>query len=169
LTSTQHLIPAVVPVLQRMLVSPSRLGRHLSRALRRELSSSPVTHQQAAVLQENRWSYVCGPSSTPLLGLTIGQAVDSSADRFGDREGLVVVHQGIRRNFTQLREEVERLAAGLVELGLQPGDRLGIWGPNTHEWYLTQFACAKAGLILVNINPAYQPSELKWALFNFEC
>jgi len=98
------------------------------------------------------------------MGITIGQGVDISADTFGDREGLVVSQQGIRRNFTQLKEEIDMLAAGFLELGLRRGDRLGIWGPNTHEWYLTQFAAAKAGLILVNINPAYQPSELKYCL-----
>ena len=64
----------------------------------------------------------------------------------------------------QVLEEVNSLAAGLLELGLRPGDRIGIWGPNTHQWYLTQFAAAKAGLVLVNINPAYQTSELQYCL-----
>ena len=108
-----------------------------------------------------------------------------AADKFGDREGLVVVQQDVKRNFSQLKQEIEALAAGLIELGLKPGERLGIWGPNTHEWYvsnfkfsteakipfaryLTQFAAAKAGLILVNINPAYQPAELKYCLNKVE-
>ena len=64
----------------------------------------------------------------------IAQAVDVAADKFGDREGLVVVQQDVKRNFTELKQEIEALAAGLIELGLKPGERLGIWGPNTHEW-----------------------------------
>ena len=87
-----------------------------------------------------------------------------SAEKYGDREALVVTHQDVRRSYVGIKQEVESLAAGLLELGLEPGDRLGIWGPNTHEWFLTQFAAAKAGLILVNINPAYQPEELKYCL-----
>ena len=70
----------------------------------------------------------------------------------------------IRRSYVEIKQEVDQLAAGLLELGLMPGDRVGIWGPNTHEWYLTQFAAAKAGLVLVNINPAYQTSELQYCL-----
>ena len=98
------------------------------------------------------------------MGLTIGQAVDRAEDMFGDREALVVTHQNIRRTFTEVKQEIDRLAVGLLELGLVPGDRIGIWGPNTHQWYLTQFAAAKAGLVLVNINPAYQTSELEYCL-----
>jgi len=135
-----------------------------TKELRRLLSTSHVRAQQQAVVQDYRLSYVCGPGEPPLLGDTIGQMVDRAADSFGDREGLVVAQEGVRRNFSQLKTEIDRLAAGFLELGLKPGDRLGIWGPNTHEWYLTQFAAAKAGLILVNINPAYQPEELKYCL-----
>ena len=113
---------------------------------------------------QSKWSYVCGPGYPPLMGLTIGQAVDRAEDMFGDREALVVSHQNIRRTFTEIRQEVDNLAAGLLELGMVPGDRIGIWGPNTHQWYLTQFAAAKAGLVLVNINPAYQTSELEYCL-----
>ena len=90
---------------------------------------------------------MCGPGSPPLLGITIGQGVDIAADTFGDREGLVVSQQGIRRNFTQLKQEIDMLAAGFLELGLVPGDRLGIWGPNTHEWYLTQVCHASKPLL----------------------
>ena len=68
--------------------------------------------------------------------LDLVQAVDVAADKFGDREGLVVVQQDVKRNFSELKQEIEALAAGLVELGLKPGERLGIWGPNTHEWYV---------------------------------
>merc|ERR1719300_1614023 len=98
------------------------------------------------------------------MDLTVGQALDRAADIYGDREALVVTHQDIRRSFLEVKQEIDSLASGFLELGLSPGDRIGIWGPNTHEWYLTQFAAAKAGLILVNINPAYQPSELLYCL-----
>ena len=64
----------------------------------------------------------------------VAQAVDVAADKFGDREGLVVIQQDIKRNYSELKQEIEALAAGLIELGLKPGERLGIWGPNTHEW-----------------------------------
>jgi len=107
---------------------------------------------------------VSGPKYPPLVDLTVGQAVDRAADIYGDREALVVTHQDIRRSFLEVKQEVESLAAGFLELGLSPGDRIGIWGPNTHQWYLTQFAAAKAGLVLVNINPAYQTSELEYCL-----
>ena len=92
---------------------------------------------------------MCGPGTPSLLGITIGQGVDIAANTFGDREGLVVSQQDIRRNFTQLKQEIDMLAAGFIELGLKPGDRLGIWGPNTHEWYLTQVGC-KASIALYN-------------------
>ena len=92
---------------------------------------------QTAVEHQSKWSYVCGPGYPPLMGLTIGQAVDRAEDMFGDREALVVTHQNIRRTFTEVKQEVDGLAAGLLELGLVPGDRIGIWGPNTHQWYLT--------------------------------
>jgi len=137
----------------------------LVRAGTRGLSTGWARAAQAAATHTSGWSYVCGPGSPPLLGTTIGQAVDRAAAKFGEREGLVVTHQaGLRRTFAQLREDIDRLAAGLLELGLRPGDRLGIWGPNNYEWFITQFAAAKAGLILVNINPAYQPAELLYCL-----
>ncbi|KAB7502532.1 Salicylyl-CoA synthase / salicylate adenylyltransferase, partial [Armadillidium nasatum] len=105
-----------------------------------------------------------GPSDVPLLGLTIGKALDQAAESFGDTEAIVSVHQRIRRTFSQVKEESEKLAAGFLALGFKRGDRIGIWGPNSYEWYLTEFAAAKAGLILVNINPSYRSSELKYCL-----
>merc|ERR1712106_883599 len=127
------------------------LSKNSSTIGRRLLNTSASRPKQTQVDHTSNWSYVCGPGTPSLLGITIGQGVDIAADTFGDREGLVVSQQDIRRNFTQLKQEIDMLAAGFVELGLKPGDRLGIWGPNTHEWYLTQFAAAKAGLIIVNI------------------
>jgi len=142
----------------------SSFAKNSSNVARRLLCTSPSVAKQTSVDHTSEWSYVCGPGYPPLMGITIGQGVDRAADLFGDREGLVVTHQNVKRNFTELKEEIDQLAAGFIELGLVPGDRLGIWGPNTHEWYLTQFAAAKAGLIMVNINPAYQPSELLYCL-----
>jgi fatty-acyl-CoA synthase len=105
-----------------------------------------------------------GVSMEPLIGLTIGRLFDGCVERYGDDEALVVVDQNIRWTWRELGAEVNRFAAGLVGLGLEPGDRIGIWAPNMAEWVVTQFATAKAGLILVNINPAYRLPELEFAL-----
>ncbi|QUD90051.1 AMP-binding protein [Phenylobacterium montanum] len=109
-------------------------------------------------------SHVRGASTPPLREDTIGQALDEAARRWGDIEGLISVHQGVRWTYAELRDRAEALAAGFLALGLVPGDRVGIWSPNNAEWALTQFAAAKAGLILVTINPAYRISELEYTL-----
>jgi len=114
-------------------------------------------------------SYVHGTSMTPLIGETIGAAFDRSVDRFPDGDALIVRHQGIRWSWRALKERVDALAAGLLALGLEPGQRIGILAPNCAEWVLTQFATAKAGLILVNINPAYRVPELEHALNTVGC
>jgi fatty-acyl-CoA synthase len=109
-------------------------------------------------------SYVHGASTTPLIGATVGACFDGAVDRDPDGEALIVRHQEIRWSWRKLSEQVEALAAGLLKLRLEPGDRVGIWSTNNAEWVVTQFATAKAGLILVNINPAYRISELEYAL-----
>ncbi|PCI64671.1 MAG: AMP-binding protein [Kordiimonadales bacterium] len=109
-------------------------------------------------------SYVCGTSDTPLLFKTIGQMFDETASLHGAREAVVVCHQNIRWTYAELKERVDAYAAGFLALGLNPGDRIGIWSPNNIEWVITQFASAKAGLVLVNINPAYRSYELEHAL-----
>src|SRR5690349_6764526 len=109
-------------------------------------------------------SYVSGISDTPLLGKTIGQALDDAAAAWGDRPALIDRGTGTRWTWTQLRNEADVFAAGLLALGLKPGERIGIWSLNRAEWALTQFAAAKAGLILVTINPAYRLTELEYAL-----
>jgi fatty-acyl-CoA synthase len=114
-------------------------------------------------------SYVHGASSQPLIGETIGRYLDAACARWAERPALVVRHQRVRLTYAELRREVDRVAAGLVALGLVPGDRVGIWSPNNTEWVLTQFATAKAGLILVNINPAYRVAELEYALNKVGC
>ena len=115
------------------------------------------------------FSYVQGASETPLLGETIGQFFDSACEQWSSRPALVVRHQNVRMSYGELRHAVDKLATGLLTLGLEPGDRVGIWSPNNSEWVLTQFATAKAGLILVNINPAYRTAELEYALNKVGC
>ena len=114
-------------------------------------------------------SYVCGVSTVPLLGETIGAHFDAAVSRWPEHEAVVVRHQSVRWNYQELHRRVEELAAGLLALGLRPGDRIGIWSPNNAEWVLTQFASAKAGLVLVTINPAYRISELQHALSKSGC
>jgi fatty-acyl-CoA synthase len=111
-----------------------------------------------------RSSYVSGPSDVPLLGETIGQCLDRITAAFGGHEALVSCHQNIRYTYSQLQSEVERVARGLMALGIERGDRVGIWSPNCAEWLITQYAVAKAGGILVNVNPAYRLRELEYAL-----
>ena len=114
-------------------------------------------------------SFVSGTAAQPLLFLTIGQTLDRAAEHWPEHEALIVSQQNLRLSYRALQAAVEGLAAGLLSLGLQPGERIGIWSPNRAEWVLTQFASAKAGLILVNINPAYRLAELEYALNQVEC
>jgi fatty-acyl-CoA synthase len=85
------------------------------------------------------------------------------------KDAVVVRHQRLRRSYAEFNEEVNQLAASFLAMGLRKGDRVGIWGPNSYEWVLTQLATAKAGLILVNVNPAYRPNEAKYALKKVGC
>ncbi len=114
-------------------------------------------------------SYVHGASTAPLLGETVGANLDRAVARWGDHPALIVRQQGLRWTYGELAEQAEAFAAGLLNLGLQPGDRVGIWSPNNAEWVVTQFATANAGLILVNINPAYRLTELEYALNRVGC
>ena len=114
-------------------------------------------------------SYRHSISATPLLNATLGACLDAAASTWPDREAVVVRDQQIRLTFAALVAEVDRLAAGLVALGLQPGDRVGLWSPNRAEWVVCQYATAKAGLILVNLNPGYRAGKLEYALNKVEC
>ena len=114
-------------------------------------------------------SYVHGASDRPFIGDTIGVHFDRIVERFGERDALIVRHQQIRWSYRELKARVDAFAAGLLSLGLKRGDRLGVWSPNNAEWVVTQFATAKAGLILVNINPAYRLAELEYALNKAGC
>ena len=138
--------------------SPDRCSETGSRQLRPH--AADVTAQV---------SYVCGASEHPLLYRTIGEALRFAAQQWGEREALVVRHQDIRLTYRELDQHVDALARGMLACGLSPGDRVGIWSPNNLEWVLTQFATARAGLILVSLNPAYRTHELEYALRKVGC
>ncbi len=114
-------------------------------------------------------SYYCGEASDPLRYQTIGDCFDEVANRFPDNTALVSRHQGIDWTYAQYQQQINRLAGGLLELGIKPGDRVGIWATNCYEWCLTQFATAKIGAIMVCINPAYRVYELEYALNKSGC
>lgn len=114
-------------------------------------------------------SVVAGHTETPLIYHTIGDRFDQAVKAYGDRDMLVVCDQGVRWTYGQFAEKVTDFAAGLLSLGLVPGDRVGIWAPNCAEWLITQYATAKVGLIQVNINPAYGQAELEYALNKVGC
>ena len=109
-------------------------------------------------------SYARGESDPGLLTDTIGQALRRAAERWPDGDALVDVPAGRRWTYSQLRQDVRRLAAGLLAAGLRPGDRVGVWSPNRWEWTIVQFATAEIGVILVTINPAYRAHELEFVV-----
>ncbi|MEM7338607.1 MAG: AMP-binding protein [Actinomycetota bacterium] len=114
-------------------------------------------------------SEAAGPLSTPLIEQTISANLAQTVAAHGDREALVVRHQGIRWTYAELAERIDELAKGLVARGFVKGDRVGIWAPNCAEWVLVQYATARIGVILVNINPAYRTHEVQYALNQSGC
>src|SRR5690349_6918277 len=109
-------------------------------------------------------SYAHGPSSLPLLGETIGENIRRTVERCGEYEALVVRHQRYRATYRELWDRTGLAARGLLALGVRRGDRVGIWAPNRYEWVVSQYATARRGAILVNINPAYILAELEYVL-----
>ena len=109
-------------------------------------------------------SYVSGTSDTPLKGQTIGDCFDATVARVPDRDALLSLHQGLRYSWRELQAEVDKAARALLAAGVVQGERVGIWAPNRAEWTITQFATAKIGAILVNLNPSYRTHELEYAL-----
>ena len=109
-------------------------------------------------------SHVRGDVKVPLSELTIPQLLAQTVERFADRPAVIFREAGVRWTWRQFQQEVDAFAAGLAALGLRAGDRVGIWSPNRPEWLVTQFATARIGAILVNINPAYRLAELEYAL-----
>ena len=120
-------------------------------------------------MQKLTHSYYCGTSSTQIIYETIGAYFDGICAAYPENDALVVRHQGIRWSYREFQAKVDALAAGLIALGIEPGDRLGIWGPNSAEWVVVQLATAKIGAIMVCINPAYRLYELEYALNKVEC
>ncbi|MDQ2717982.1 MAG: AMP-binding protein [Chloroflexota bacterium] len=132
-----------------------------------------VTHTNPSIASteqlERRWSYTSGTSDTPLLGLTIGDLFDQTAAKYPGQPALIARQQHIRLDYRELQAQVNRCARGLLHLGIQKGERVGIWAPNRAEWCITQFATAKIGAILVNINPSYRVHELEYVLKQSGC
>src|SRR5262252_2160893 len=129
--------------------------------------ASPSSDPEAPAAICVRWqllSFVCGASGTPLLFETVDGVLKRALAGGADRTAVVVSHHSVRYTFRELDAAVERIARGFVACGLEPGERVGIWAPNCIEWLLTMFAAARAGLILVNVNPAYRSHELEYAL-----
>ena len=114
-------------------------------------------------------SYYCGASTTQIIYETIGGFFDRVAEKYPDNKALILRHQGVEWTYAELQHRVDQLASGLLALGIAPGDRVGIWGPNSAELVLTQLATAKIGVIMVCINPAYRLYELEYALNKVEC
>lgn len=130
---------------------------HLKRSSLRSVSSVTATADGGA-------SYVRGPTSVPLLRSTLGDALRDAASRWGTRPALIAPAHGVRWSWAELDERVSAAAAGLLRLGLAPGDRVACWALNCPEWTVTQLAAARAGLIFVTVNPAYRTHELEYAL-----
>ncbi len=126
--------------------------------------SATQTEQTAS-----RWSYTSGTSDIPLLGLTIGDQFDLTAETFPDNPALIARQQNTRLTYHELQAQVNQCAKGLLQLGLRKGQRIGIWSPNRVEWCVTQFATSKIGTILVNINPSYRLHELEYVLKQSGC
>nr|WP_321450341.1 AMP-binding protein [uncultured Carboxylicivirga sp.] len=112
----------------------------------------------------NKLSYDNGISTTPLLGITIGEQLKQTVEKYPDNEALVVPYQNYRATYQEFWEQVEEVAKGILSYGVKKGDRVGIWSPNRYEWILVQFATCRIGVIMVNVNPAYKAAELKYAL-----
>ncbi|HII98664.1 MAG TPA: AMP-binding protein, partial [Methanoregula sp.] len=109
-------------------------------------------------------SYASGTSTFPLMGMTIGEMVDTIAKKYPDTDAVVSMHQDIRWTYREFNERVNEVARGLMGMGVAKGDRVGIWAMNHAEWILVQFATSKIGAIMVNINPAYRTYELEYVL-----
>ena len=120
-------------------------------------------------MTQERLSYAYGTSSQPLLGMTIGEKFDQACQQYAEQDAVVSLHQNVRLTYKELQAQVNAFACSLLKLGLKKGDRLAIWSPNCVEWTITQFAAFKAGIILVNLNPAYKSNELEYVMNKVSC
>jgi len=132
-------------------------------------STATTTYEKVIISPENGLSYVAGDTSKPLIKKTIPEVFRETVTKFGPRDALIIPAQDVALTYYDLDREIDLLASGLLSLGLEKGDRIGIWSPNNLEWILSQYATARIGLILVNINPAYRLSELEYALKKAGC
>lgn len=123
----------------------------------------------ASSVPSTRFSYLHGPGFPALEEITVSQLLRRTASRFGASDAVVCPNQSIRRTYRELDRETDHLAAGFLAIGLEKGDRIGIWSPNRYEWLLTQLASARGGLVLVTINPAYRLAEVEYALNHAGC
>ena len=126
-------------------------------------------HNSLSTQGTQHWSYASGTGTIPLLGLTIGDQFDQTVSRYPDNLALISRHQNIYWSYQQLQNQVNQCAKSLLHLGLQKGERVGIWAPNCAEWCIAQFATCKIGAILVNINPSYRMHELEYVLKQSGC
>lgn len=117
----------------------------------------------------NQLSYTCGTSDKPLLGITIGEMLNRTVEKFPENDALISRHQNIRYTYREFNEKVNECARALLAIGIQKGDRVGVWAPNCAEWTIVQFATSKIGAIQVNINPSYRLHELRYALNQSGC
>ena len=120
-------------------------------------------------MTQERLSYAYGTSSQPLLGMTIGEKFDQACQQYAEQDAVVSLHQNVRLTYMELQAQVNAFACSLLKLGLKKGDRIAIWSPNCVEWTITQFAAFKAGIILVNLNPAYKSNELEYVMNKVSC
>src|SRR5215218_6088750 len=127
-------------------------------------SSSPRRRDASLSPRRPMPSYAHGTSPIPLLGETIGENLRRTVERHGERDALVVRSQNYRATYQELYDATSALARALIASGIEPGDRVGLWSPNRFEWVITQYAAARIGAILVNLNPAYKSAELRYAL-----
>ncbi|KAJ8027739.1 Acyl-CoA synthetase family member 2, mitochondrial [Holothuria leucospilota] len=153
---------------KRIASSYPRLFKHGKPLIVKNISARPLSisvslcrNRKNPQLKE---SYYHATSEVPFLGKTIGRVLDETVEKHPERTAYVFPKDDKRRTFREMQDEINRLAAGLLSIGVTRGDRVGMWGPNTLEWIVTQYATAKIGAILVNINPAYRTSELEYAL-----
>ena len=126
-------------------------------------ANSVVSQIASYIIRAVSHSHVHGGSSPPLLEETIGMCLDRICERFANSEALISRHQGLRYTYGQLKQQVENAARGMIAIGVESGDRVGVWSPNSAEWLIAQYALAKVGAIMVNINPAYRIRELEHA------
>ncbi|MBL4671295.1 MAG: AMP-binding protein, partial [Arenicella sp.] len=120
-------------------------------------------------MKNERLSHLVGSADTPLMRLTVGELLDQATHQYPNNTAIISSHQNVRLTYAQFNQRVNITARNLLDMGLESGDRIGIWSPNNVEWVTTLYAAAKAGLILVNINPAYRLSELEYALKKVGC